>query len=103
MAKGQRSESFSPLVSSQFSKAPRARQEASVSSKPLPYWDRVSVTNNYYHPTPPSFPCCCELRAAAQSAWDKDGGLGAAMGYGGVGLLGTKWPLSLLLLLIMGE
>ena len=53
MTKRWRSESFSPLVSSQFSKAPRARQEASVSSKPLPYWGRVSVTNNHHHSTQP--------------------------------------------------
>lgn len=53
MAKRSRSESFSALVSSQFSKARRARQEASVSSKLLPSWGRVSVTNNRHHPAPP--------------------------------------------------
>lgn len=56
MATGSRAESFSLLVSSQFSKARRARQEAWVSSKLLPSWGRVSVTNNHHHPSPPLLP-----------------------------------------------
>uniref|UniRef100_A0A8C0T1H0 Roundabout homolog 4 n=2 Tax=Canis lupus TaxID=9612 RepID=A0A8C0T1H0_CANLF len=52
------------------------------------------------HPAPPSLRC--ELRAAGQSAWDKDRGPRAAMGSGGAGLLGPLGPLPLLLLLVTG-
>ncbi|XP_060035798.1 roundabout homolog 4 isoform X3 [Erinaceus europaeus] len=85
------SESFSPWVSSQFSKAGSIGflQAASLLGQSL---------SHKQAPAPSSAVSAC----TGHSAWDQDRGLPAAMSCKGAGLLWAQWALSLLLLLGMG-